>query len=135
MHRRTETRCRNATVDAMHCVHSIWCREETSEATHHRRASIIGSVKSRAPAKLGEALASFNNGWGADEAFVVGREMERLHRLAYRVVWVNPRLQNPQFQPLVGAMAAALPFVDSFVSGHSFIAMQRVADAIALVER
>jgi uncharacterized protein len=103
--------------------------------------------------RLGAALASFNNGWGrrglargavvvivsdgwgADDPAIVGREMERLHRLAYRVVWVNPRLQNPQFQPLVGAMAAALPFVDSFVSGHSLVAMQRVADAIAVVSR
>jgi uncharacterized protein len=103
--------------------------------------------------RLGAALASFNDGWGrrglargavvvivsdgwgADDPAVVGREMERLHRLAYRVVWVNPRLQNPAFQPLVGAMAAALPFVDSFVSGHSLVAMQRVADAISMVDR
>jgi uncharacterized protein len=103
--------------------------------------------------RLGEALSSFNNGWGrrglargavvvivsdgwgADDPEIVSREMERLHRLVYRVVWVNPRLQNPQFQPLVGAMAAALPFVDSFISGHSLAAMQQVADAIALASR
>lgn len=98
--------------------------------------------------RLGAALASFNDGWGrrglargavivivsdgwgADDPGLVAREMERLGRVAFRVVWVNPRLQSPQFQPLVGAMAAALPHIDTFVSGHSLAALQRVADAI-----
>ena len=43
---------------------------------------------------------------------LLGREMERLARLAHRIVWVNPRLQSPQFRPLTGGMAAALPHVD-----------------------
>jgi uncharacterized protein with von Willebrand factor type A (vWA) domain len=45
-------------------------------------------------------------------------------------VWVNPRKQSDSYQPLVGAMAAALPHVDAFVSGHSFQAMQEVLEAV-----
>ncbi len=98
--------------------------------------------------RLGDALKAFNDGWGrrglargavllivsdgwdAGDPTVVGEQMARLSRLAHRVVWVNPRKQSDSYQPLVGAMAAALPHVDAFVSGHSFEAMQEVLEAV-----
>ena len=99
--------------------------------------------------RIGEALRDFNDGWGrrglahgavvvivsdgweAGDAGLLGREMERLSRLARRVVWVNPRRQSPRFQPLTGGMAIALPFVDVLVSGHSLDALDEVLEAIA----
>jgi hypothetical protein len=57
--------------------------------------------------------------------------MERLARLAHRIVWVNPRAAVPGFAPLAGGMAAALPHVDALVSGHSLDALQQVVEAIA----
>jgi hypothetical protein len=56
--------------------------------------------------------------------------MERLSRLAHRIVWVNPRVSANKFAPRTGGMAAALPFVDAFVSGHSFEALEEVVEAI-----
>ena len=44
--------------------------------------------------------------------------MERLSRLAYRIVWVNPRVSAAGFVPRAGGMVAALPYVDALVSGH-----------------
>jgi hypothetical protein len=63
--------------------------------------------------------------------------MERLHRLAHRIVWVNPRKAAPGFVPSAGGMAAALPFCDAFVSGHNLAALDAVLDAIGgqLVDR
>ena len=58
----------------------------------------------------------------------VAREMERLSRLAYRIVWVNPRVAAAGFSPRTGGMAAALPFCDALVSGHSLGALEEVAD-------
>ena len=102
--------------------------------------------------RLGDALKSFNDGWGrrglargavllivsdgwdAGDPAVVGEQMARLSRLAHTVVWVNPRKQSNRFQPLVGAMAAALPHVDAFVSGHSLTAMYEVLQAIGRPE-
>ena len=52
--------------------------------------------------------------------------MERLARLAYRIVWVNPRVAAAGFVPRVGGMAAALPYVDALVSGHSLEALHEV---------
>jgi uncharacterized protein with von Willebrand factor type A (vWA) domain len=100
--------------------------------------------------RLGEALKAFNDGWGrrglargavilivsdgwdAGDPALVGEQMARLSLLAHRVVWVNPRKQSEQYQPLVGAMAAALPHVDAFVSGHSLDAMSEVVQAIGV---
>ena len=56
--------------------------------------------------------------------------MERLARLAHRIVWVNPRASAPGFSPGVGGMAAALPHCDALVSGHSLEALDEVIEAI-----
>ena len=58
-------------------------------------------------------------------------EMERLARLAHRVIWVNPRSASGGYAPLVGGIAAALPFVDQLVSGHSIAALDDLLTAIA----
>jgi uncharacterized protein with von Willebrand factor type A (vWA) domain len=79
----------------------------------------------------GAVVVIISDGWERGDPALVGREMQRLRRLAYRVVWVNPRKAGPQFAPLAGGMAAALPYCDAFVSGHSARALSEVADAIA----
>jgi hypothetical protein len=57
--------------------------------------------------------------------------MERLARLAYRIVWVNPRVSASGFSPRAGGMAAALAHCDALVSGHSLEALDEVVEAIA----
>lgn len=79
----------------------------------------------------GAVILILSDGWDTGEPELVAREMERLHRLAYRIVWVNPRKAAPGYLPLVGGMAAAHPHVDAFVSGHSLAAFDEVLAAIA----
>jgi uncharacterized protein with von Willebrand factor type A (vWA) domain len=79
----------------------------------------------------GAVIVILSDGWERGEPELVGREMQRLARLAYRIVWVNPRAAAAGFAPRVGGMAAALPHIDALVSGHSLEAMHEVVDAIA----
>jgi uncharacterized protein len=79
----------------------------------------------------GAVVVIVSDGWERDDPALLGQQMERLARLAYRIVWVNPRRANPRYEPLVGGMAAALPHVDAFVSGHSAAALDQVLDAIS----
>jgi uncharacterized protein with von Willebrand factor type A (vWA) domain len=79
----------------------------------------------------GAVVVIISDGWERGDPTLVGREMQRLRRLAYRIVWVNPRKAGRQFAPLAGGMAAALPYCDAFVSGHNARALSEVADAIA----
>jgi uncharacterized protein with von Willebrand factor type A (vWA) domain len=103
--------------------------------------------------RLGDCLRRFNDEWGvrgmARGAIVVvlsdgwdrgdpaelAEQMARLHRVAYRVVWVNPLKVTPGYAPLARGMAAALPYVDDFVEGHSVDALEELTRVIAEVKR
>ena len=78
----------------------------------------------------GAVIVILSDGWERGDPMLVGREMERLARLADRIVWVNPRLGASEFSVRAGGMVAALPHCDALVSGHSFDALGEVADAI-----
>lgn len=98
--------------------------------------------------RLGEALRDFNDRWGArgmargavvvivsdgwdrGDPEALGSQMARLGRVARRVVWVNPLKASPGYQPLARGMAAALPYVDQFVEGHSLAALDELAALI-----
>jgi uncharacterized protein len=78
----------------------------------------------------GAVIVILSDGWERGEPRLVAREMERLSRLAHRIVWVNPRVSASLFSPKTGGMAAALPYCDALVSGHSFVALREVVEAI-----
>ena len=78
----------------------------------------------------GAVIVILSDGWERGDPMLVGREMERLARLAHRIVWVNPRVGASAFSVQAGGMVAALPHCDALVSGHSFQALAEVADAI-----
>jgi hypothetical protein len=56
--------------------------------------------------------------------------MARLHRIAYRIVWANPRTQSERYRPEVGGMAAAWPYCDAVVSAHNFAALDDLLAAL-----
>jgi len=78
----------------------------------------------------GAVVVIISDGWERGDPMLVGREMQRLARLAHRIVWVNPRVSASAFSVQAGGMVAALPHCDALVSGHSFQALGEVADAI-----
>ena len=79
----------------------------------------------------GAVVVILSDGWERGDPALVAREMERLSRLAHRIVWVNPRVAASGFSPQAGGMAAALPYCDALVSGHSLEALGEVVEAIA----
>ncbi|MEP1126038.1 MAG: VWA domain-containing protein [Ilumatobacter sp.] len=99
--------------------------------------------------RLGDGLRAFNDEWGvrglARNSIVVilsdgwdrgdpdtlSEQMERLHRVTHRLVWVNPLKVTPGYAPLARGMAAALPHLDSFVEGHSVAAMEELCRVIS----
>ena len=99
--------------------------------------------------RLGASLGEFNDVWGirgiARGAIVVicsdgwdrgdpdrmATEMARLARVARRIVWVNPLKATPGYAPLARGMAAALPYVDQFVEGHSIRSLEHLASIVS----
>ena len=108
-----------------------------------------GSSTGRAARDLGDCLREFNDSWGvrgmARGATVVilsdgwdrgspdalAEQMMRLARVAHSIVWVNPLKASPGYAPLAQGMAAALPYVDEFVEGHSLAALEDLVVALA----
>ncbi|MGE3286370.1 MAG: VWA domain-containing protein [Pseudonocardia sp.] len=99
--------------------------------------------------RIGESLRTFNDtagmrgaargavvlicsdGWDGGDPAVLGAEVARLARVAYRIVWANPRSRRPGFAPLTGGMAAAWPHCDAVVSAHSLDALGELLAALA----
>ena len=62
--------------------------------------------------------------------------MRRLHQRCHRLIWLNPHLGHPDYEPLVEGMAAALPFVDDFLPVHNLRSLQDLAAVLeSLPER
>jgi uncharacterized protein with von Willebrand factor type A (vWA) domain len=83
----------------------------------------------------GAVVVIVSDGWERDDAALVAREMARLQRAAYAVVWVNPLKGSPEYQPLAGGMRAALPYVDRFVAGHNLASLEELASVLVGIER
>ena len=92
--------------------------------------------------RIGASLEEFMRRWGraglardslvlicsdgleCDEPTALATHMERLGRLAYKIVWVNPLKGDARYQPLARGMAAALPYIDLFVAGHNLASLE-----------
>ncbi|HAF68933.1 MAG TPA: hypothetical protein DCX77_11300 [Acidimicrobiaceae bacterium] len=79
----------------------------------------------------GAIVVLLSDGWDRGDPEVLGEQMERLHRVSYRQVWVNPLKHTPGYAPLARGMAAALPHTDEFIEGHSFESLERLTEAVS----
>ena len=94
--------------------------------------------------RIGESIREFNQAWGrlvdrrtivlllsdgwdTGEPDVLAQEMLTLKRRAARVIWLNPLLGNPSYEPLTRGMAAALPLVDHFAAAHNLSSLRELA--------
>ena len=78
----------------------------------------------------GAVIVILSDGWDRGDVEVLAEQMMRLSRLAHKVIWVNPLKAAPGYQPIARGMAAALPYVDVFLSGHNFESLEELARTI-----
>jgi uncharacterized protein len=78
----------------------------------------------------GAVILIISDGWETGDPALLGAQMARLHRIAYRIVWANPRTQSERYRPEVGGMAAAWPYCDAVVSAHNFEALDDLLAAL-----
>ena len=94
--------------------------------------------------RIGESLKTLLDGWSQRAALrgavvvlcsdglergdpeLLKAQMSRLRRLAHRVVWVNPLKGSPRYEPLARGMAAAMPSIDEFLSGHNLESLEQL---------
>jgi uncharacterized protein with von Willebrand factor type A (vWA) domain len=99
--------------------------------------------------KIGESLETFNlkwarrvlghgavviiisDGWDRGNVETLRREMARLQRMSFRLIWLNPLLGLPDYQPLTAGIQAALDYVDDFLPAHNFKSLENLGILLA----
>lgn len=79
----------------------------------------------------GAAVLIISDGWDRGDIGLLGHEMERLHRSCHRLIWLNPLLGSPDYQPLTRGIVAALPHVDDFLPVHNLASLEQLGDLLA----
>ena len=95
--------------------------------------------------RIGDAIKTFNyqwlrrvlrgqavvliisDGWDRGDPELLARETSRLQRSCHRLIWLNPLLGSPSYQPLTQGMKAALPYVDDFLPVHNLSSLESLA--------
>lgn len=94
--------------------------------------------------RIGESLKSFNyrwlrrvhgsgamviiisDGWDRGDIALLETEISRLQRSVYRLVWLNPLLGSPDYEPLVRGIQTSLPYVDAFLPIHNLVSLEQL---------
>lgn len=124
--------------------------EHLKGATYKQALRQLGAVRDwSGGTRIGESLRDFNRAWGhlvdrrtiiivlsdgwdTGEPEELAQEMLTLKRKAGRVIWLNPLLGNPSYEPLTRGMAAALPLVDHFAAAHNLSSLRELATHLRL---
>lgn len=102
--------------------------------------------------RIGEALKTFNfkwarrvlgqgavvlvisDGWDRGDIDLLRKEMARLQRSCYRLIWLNPLLGSDQYEPLTRGIQAALPYIDDFLPVHNLASLEDLAVHLKEIE-
>jgi uncharacterized protein with von Willebrand factor type A (vWA) domain len=89
---------------------------------------------SRRVLRSGATVVVISDGWDRGDPQLLGTEMARLQRSCRRVIWLNPLLGAPGYQPLTQGIRASLPYVDHFLPIHNLKSMEALAKLLGAVE-
>jgi uncharacterized protein with von Willebrand factor type A (vWA) domain len=79
----------------------------------------------------GSVVVVFSDGWERGDPALLAEQVERLHRVAHRVVWVNPHRGKAGYEAVQQGVLAVLPHVDDFVAGHSLATYAELTEVIS----
>lgn len=67
----------------------------------------------------GALTLAISDGWDCGDVELLSAEIARLQRSSRRLIWLNPLLGSPEYQPLTRGIQAALPTIDDFLPNTS----------------
>jgi hypothetical protein len=83
----------------------------------------------------GAVVLIISDGWDRGDVELLDREMARLKRNCYRVIWLNPLLGAPDYEPLTRGIQAALPHIDIFLPVHNLASLEDLANQLASLDQ
>jgi uncharacterized protein with von Willebrand factor type A (vWA) domain len=83
----------------------------------------------------GAIVLLISDGWEQGDSAVLARETRFLQHRCHRLIWLNPLVGRATYQPAVGGMRAALPFVDDFLPIDNLQSLGELARHLATLDR
>ena len=83
----------------------------------------------------GPVVLIISDGWDCGDIELLGKEIARLQRSCYRLIWLNPLLGSPTYEPLTRGMQRALPYTDDFLPIHNLASLEDLASHLAELRR
>jgi uncharacterized protein with von Willebrand factor type A (vWA) domain len=84
--------------------------------------------------RSGATVVMISDGWDRGDPQLLSTEMARLQRSCRRLIWLNPLLGAPGYQPLTQGIRAALPYVDAFLPVHNLKSLEALAAILGDVD-
>lgn len=116
-------------------------------------AEVVNSVDDwSGGTRIGESIKTFNyqwarrvlrssatvvmisDGWDRGDPWLLSQEMARLQRSCRRLIWLNPLLGAPGYQPLTQGIRAALPYVDHFLPIHNLKSLEALSTLLSSMD-
>jgi uncharacterized protein len=121
------------TKDPDRAMHEVGKKVEDWEGGTRIGASLKELLDEWSPrtALRGAVVVLCSDGLERGDPALLEAQMARLHRLAHKVVWVNPLKGSPRYEPLARGMAAALRSVDVFLPGHNLESLEALGKILA----
>ena len=83
----------------------------------------------------GAVVLLISDGWDRGDAELLSKEVDRLRRSCHRLIWLNPLLGSPEYEPLTRGMVAALPYVNDFLPVHNLESLEELARHLERLDR
>ncbi len=74
-----------------------------------------------------------SDGWERGDPTRLSREMARLQRSCYRLIWLDPLASRAGFQPATIGLRAALPYVDEFLPCGNVATLEALAARLSAI--
>jgi uncharacterized protein with von Willebrand factor type A (vWA) domain len=74
----------------------------------------------------GAIVLIISDGWDRGDIDLLKREMNRLQLSCQRLIWLNPLLGSPNYEPLTRGIQAALPYIDDFIPVHNLASLEQL---------
>jgi uncharacterized protein with von Willebrand factor type A (vWA) domain len=86
---------------------------------------------SRRVLRRGAIVLIISDGWDRGDTTRLKQEMRYLQHRCHRLIWLNPLLGRPTYQPQVEGMTAALPYIDDFLPIHNLQSLTELSRHLA----